>query len=254
MRGLEKKAVLVCGGASGIGAATVRRLCDEGARVAIGDLDLDRAEALAVECRAEGLACRAWGYDQSDPITVEQLVQGALGWTGRLDGLFANVADLGIVLEDVDILSNPAAVWERTACVNVTGTATLIRAALPHMIDAGSGSIVCTSSAASVLGERERPAYGASKAAIGALCRHVASKWGRAGIRCNAVAPGLVMTEMVEVNLSQTEKELALKLSNSFRLGMPQDIAATVAFLLSEDAEWINGQVWHVNGGVYYGQ
>jgi len=253
MNGLEGKVILVCGGATGIGAATVRRLCEEGARVAIGDLNIEGAGSLAEELVAAGSACRAWRYDQADDASIESLVADCVEHYGCVDGLVANVADLGVVLRDVDVLTNASEVWDRSLRVNVTGTASLIRAALPRMLTQGAGSIVCTSSAASAIGEPERPAYAASKAAINAICRHVASKWGRQRIRCNAVAPGLVMTELLLANVPEELQQKSLRRTSSFRLGRPEDIAAAAAFLLSDDAEWVNGQVWHANGGVHYG-
>ncbi|WP_255399583.1 SDR family NAD(P)-dependent oxidoreductase [Oceanicoccus sp. KOV_DT_Chl] len=114
------------------------------------------------------------------------------------------------------------------------------------------GSIVCTSSAASTIGERERPSYAASKAAINSLCRHVASRWGKKGIRCNALAPGFIATETTKENMPAEILDAMLKGYNSDRHGNTLDIAAAVAFLMSDEAGWVNGQVWHINGGAYY--
>lgn len=252
MKNLQGKAILVCGGATGIGAATVQRLCAEGASVGIGDLNITTAETLATELNAAGGEAVAWHYDQADESTINALVKSAVTHFGRLDGLFANVADLKAVLVDGDILSNDSALWERTLRVNVTGTALLLRAVLPHMLERGGGALVLTSSDAAVIGEGERPAYAASKAGVNALCRHVATKWGRQGIRCNTVSPGFVLTPQMDANMSQEMKDWALKGSRSPRHGAPQDIAGAVAFLLSDDAEWVNGQTWRVNGGVSY--
>ncbi len=252
MKNLQGKAILVCGGATGIGAATARRLCAEGASVGIGDFNIATAEALAAELNAAGGQALAWHYDQAEEATITTLVETAVSHFGRLDGLFANVADLQAVLVDGDILSNDSALWERTLRVNVTGTALLLRAVLPHMLEHGSGALVLTSSDAAVIGEGERPAYAASKAGVNALCRHVATKWGRQGIRCNTVSPGFVLTQQMDENMSQEMKDWALKGSRSPRHGAPQDIAGAVAFLLSDDAEWVNGQTWRVNGGVSY--
>ncbi|MEZ5503540.1 MAG: SDR family oxidoreductase [Halioglobus sp.] len=252
MKNLQGKAVLVCGGATGIGAATVRRLCAEGARVGIGDYHLAAAEDLAQELRATGAEVAAWYYDQADEATINALVESALACFGRLHGVFANVADLQAVLVDGDILSNDSALWERTLRVNVIGTALVLRAVLPHMLAQGGGALVLTSSDAAVIGEPERPAYAASKAGVNALSRHVASKWGRQGIRCNTVSPGFVLTEQMDANMTQEMKDWALRGSHSPRHGAPQDIAGAVAFLLSDDGEWVNGQVWRVNGGVSY--
>jgi len=252
MKNLKDKAILVCGGASGIGAATARRLCEEGARVGVGDMNIDGANALVEELNAAGGNARAWFYDQSEEATINELLESAISHFGRLDGLFANAADLKAVLVDGDILTNDIELWQRTLQVNVTGTAMLLRAALPQMLEQGSGSLVLTSSDAAVIGEAERPAYAASKAAVNSMCRHVSSKWGQKGIRCNTVSPGFVLTEQLDENMSQEMKDWMLKGARSTRHGVPQDIAAAVCFLMSDDAEWVNGQTWRVNGGVSY--
>jgi len=252
MKRLQGKTILVCGGATGIGAATVRRLCEEGARVGIGDLNIETAQALAAELAGAGGDITAWQYDQSEEATINGLVESAVQHFGGLDGLFANVADLQAVLVDGDVLSNDSALWERTLRVNVVGTALLLQAALPHLLERGTGAIVLTSSDAAVVGEPERPAYAASKAAVNSLCRHVASRWGQQGIRCNAVSPGFILTEQIEASMDQQMKDRMLRGVRSTRHGRPQDIAGAVTYLLSDAAEWVNGQVWRVNGGVSY--
>lgn len=248
---LEGKCILVCGGATGIGAATARRLSAEGAHVGVADINIDGATALVEALRLEGGEAAAWSYDQAQEESINALLDDAVASFGRLDGVFANAADMQVLLQDGDILSNDAQLWQRTLAVNVTGTALLLRAALPHMLQDG-GSLVLTSSSASTIGEAERPAYAVSKAGINALCRHVASKWGKQGIRCNAIAPGLVMTDQLQQNLPQEFIDKLLRSSPSARHGVPADIAAAVAFLMSDDAGWVNGQTWHVNGGASY--
>jgi NAD(P)-dependent dehydrogenase (short-subunit alcohol dehydrogenase family) len=252
MRNLQGKAILVCGGATGIGAATVRRLCAEGAHVGIGDFNIAAAQALSVEMNAAGAKTAAWQYDQAEEATIKTLVDSAVAHFGHIDGLFANVADLKVIFSDGDLLTNDAAIWERTLRVNLIGTALLLRAVLPHMLERGSGALVLTSSDAGVVGEPERPAYAASKAGVNSLCRHIANKWGQNGIRCNVVSPGFVLTEQLDANMPQQMKDWMLKGARSTRHGAPQDIAGAVAFLLSDDGEWINGQVWRVNGGVSF--
>lgn len=252
MKNLEGKCVLVCGGATGIGAATVRRLVEHGARVGIGDLNVDGARALAQELAGSGEDVQVWAYDQADPDACAAVVAQALAQFGGLDGLFCNVADIGAVIQEGDLLSNDAELWQRTLQVNVTGTAMLVRAALPPMLEQGGGAIVLTSSDAGVVGEPERPAYAASKAGVNSMCRHVASKWGNQGIRCNVVSPGFVLTEQLDANMPQDMKDWMLKGSRSPRHGRPDDIAGGVCFLLSDDGEWVNGQVWRINGGVSF--
>ncbi len=249
MKNLQDKIILVCGGATGIGAETVRQLSAAGARVALGDLNLETAQQTADDCGGE---VAAFHYDQADEASINALVELAVEHFGGLNGVFANAADLQTVLMDGDILSNDIGIWERTLQVNLTGTAMIVRAVLPHLLEAGGGGIVCTSSGASTIGEPERPAYAASKAGINSICRHVASRFGKEGIRANSIAPGLVVTEQLQEGMGQELLDKLLKGVNSTRHGEPADIAASVVFLLSDDGAWVNGQTWHVNGGVWY--
>ncbi len=252
MKDLKGKCILICGGATGIGAATARRLSEEGATVGIGDLNEKVARDLASELNAAGGDVTVWAYDQADEASVNALVAAAIKHFGRLDGLFANVANLQVILEDGDILSNDISLWDSTLRVNLLGTVMLIRAALPQMLEQGGGSLVLTSSDAGAIGEPERPAYAASKAGINSLCRHIASRWGQQSIRCNVVSPGFVLTEQLDANMPQELKDRMLQGARSPRHGRAEDIAGAVAFLLSGDGEWVNGQVWRVNGGVTY--
>lgn len=249
---LDQQVILIAGGASGIGQQTAFNLAQQGASVIVGDINIDAAKHTAATICSTGGNAIALGYDQADEASIHSLVEATVAHFGQLNGLFANAADLQIVFEDSDILAMATHVWQRTLNVNVIGTSQLIKAALPHLLKQGGGSIVCTSSTASVVGEPERPAYAASKAAINAICRHVSSKWGKQGIRCNALAPGFILTETTQQNVPQEILDRMLKAYKSDRHGNTHDIAAAVAFLMSEQASWVNGQVWHINGGVHY--
>jgi NAD(P)-dependent dehydrogenase (short-subunit alcohol dehydrogenase family) len=141
------------------------------------------------------------------------------------------------------------AIWERTFSVNLIGHALLMRAAIPHLQKAGGGAIVAVSSGAAHAGAAEMPAYAASKAGLQALVRHVARLEGKHNIRCNGVAPGLVMTEGVKVNLTEDIRKFVLATVALPRLGEPDDIAAALTFFLSDESRWISGQVLSVNGG-----
>lgn len=249
---LQDKVILIGGGASGIGHAAALNMAAQGAKLIIGDINLAAAEQTANRIVESGGAAIAIGYDQSDSRAISDLVSQSVAHYGQLNGLFANAADLQIIMQDSDLLSMDIAVWERTLKVNLIGTNELIKNALPHLLDAGGGSIVCTSSGAAVVGENERPAYAASKAAINAVCRHVSSRWGKQGIRCNALAPGFILTETAQSNMPQEILDRLRKGYNSDRHGTPEDIGAAVAFLMADEAGWVNGQVWHINGGVNY--
>ena len=249
MRGLQGKVYLVCGAASGIGAASATRLHREGARVLLADINEDGVSTLASTLDPSGESARAFTYDQSDESSITLLLQDVLEAFGQLDGLFANAANMQVLLEDGDLLQNDAGTWERTLQVNLLGTAALFRAALPHL-QARGGVLLATSSDAASVGEPTRVAYATSKAAINALCRHVANRWGKEGIRCNTISPGFILTDNLKTTVDPAMFDPVLKSTPSPRHGSSEDVAAAVAFLFSDDAEWVNGQVWHVNGGI----
>lgn len=251
MRGLAGKVAVVAGGAGGIGTATCIRLGEEGASVVVGDVDGAAAEDVAARIRAAGGNAVAAATDISDGPQVEDLVQRALKEFGGLDVVHANAADLSadIIGRDSDIVDISMEVFDRTVAVNLRGHVLCARHAVPVMLERGGGALVFTSSAAAYVGEPERPAYAITKSGITALVRHIASKWGKRGIRANAIAPGLVLTPTVQEGLEPQFRERVLRMGRSSRLGRPDDIAAMVAYLGSADGEWINGQVISVDGG-----
>jgi NAD(P)-dependent dehydrogenase (short-subunit alcohol dehydrogenase family) len=257
MQGLRDRVIVIAGGATGMGAATALRLAREGARVVVGDIELAKAQQTARAIEASGARAVAVEYDQSDEESVANLISSAADHFGSVNGLYANAADLSFETRgrDGDLLAIDVALWERTMRVNLIGFAIAIRSVLPHLCAAGGGSIVCTSADATRSAEPDLPAYTASKAGVNTLVRYVAAHWGKEGIRCNAVSPGLIMSERAHEYIEREGPALLDRIRASVkspRLGQPEDIAGTVAFLLSDDAEWINGQVWSVNGGAYF--
>ncbi len=251
MRGLSGRSVFMAGGAGGIGTATSVRLGEEGARVAVGDLDEAAAEAVAARIRDAGGDAVSIGLDIGDEDSVQAAVKTTVDAFGGIDAVHVNAADLSpaTISADSDAFSIDLDVFDRTIRTNLRGHLLVTRHAGPRLLERGGGSLVYTSSAAAFVGEPERPAYAVAKSGINALVRHVASKWGKQGVRANAVAPGLVLTEKIQEALDDSFRAMALKGSRSPRLGRPDDIAAMVAFLMSSDAEWINGQVISVDGG-----
>lgn len=248
MRGLNGKVVIVAGGGSGIGAASARRLAQEGATVVVADVNLPGAEDVAADIRSAGGAANATAFDMRDESSIQALVADTVSRHGGLDGIHVNAAHMKAVLEDRTAVDIDLDVFDETLAVNLRGHLLCTRHAVPALLERGGGAIVYTSSLAAHIGEPKRIAYAASKAGVNALARHVASRWGRENIRANAIAPGMVHTD--NNSTSPPERmERALKGTRSTRLGRPEDIAAMVAMLMSADGEWINGQVIAVDGG-----
>ena len=247
---LTGKVFLVAGGGSGIGEATAVRLARHGARVVVGDHRRAQADAVAERISAGGGEATAQVFDIVDEGSVRALVACAVEHYGGLDGIHVNAADLEAVILDSDAVDVPIEIYDRTQAVNLRGHLLCTRHAVPALLKRGGGAIVYTSSGAAVMGEPSRVAYAIAKAGLHALLRHVASRWGKQGVRANAVAPGLVLTDAVRRAMSEEARAQVLAITRSPRLGTPEDIAAAVAFLLSDDGAWINGQVLAVDGGV----
>lgn len=248
---LDGKCIVVIGAGTGIGAATVKRLASEGARVCVADINGDAAKAVAEDVVAGGGDAFAVTVDITDEGSVNAAIEQAVARLGKLDGAHVNAADLRVIFQDSDALDVDMAVFDRTLDVNLRGHLRCTKAVLPHLLANGGGAIVYTTSDAADAAEPTRPSYAASKSGLNAIMRHVAKRWGREGITANAVAPGFVLTpEMIAGGQVPEDfiKE-CLKGVSSTRLGKVEDIAAMVALLLSEDGRWINGQVMHVDGG-----
>ena len=249
MQGLDGKVAIVAGGGSGIGAATALRLAEAGARIVIGDLKPEAAEAIAAQIRAQGGSAIGTGFDVTDEPSVARLIATAVEGFGGLDAIHINFADLSIIFQDKDALSTPLEVFDRTIAVDLRGHLVCTRHAVPALLARGGGSIVYTVSGAAFVGSADYVCYSMAKAGITALMRHVATRWGKQGIRANAVAPGLVLTDAVRAGMSEEAKGQVLAMGRSPRLGQPRDIAGMVTLLLSDEGGWITGQVVSVDGG-----
>ncbi|MFO1241291.1 MAG: SDR family oxidoreductase [Sphingomonadaceae bacterium] len=247
MRGLSGKVGIVAGGGRGIGAATAKRLASEGARVVVGDLVGDWAREVADVIKSEGGNAIGIDLDGTSAESQAAIVATAVEQFGGLDFYHSNLA--GGTEGDVDALNCPVEVLEKSFSINTKSHFLATQAALPRIIERGGGAMIYTSSGAASGGAPWQVAYPMTKNAIHALARHVASKFGKQGIRANVICPGLVLTEAVKQHLTDEYVERGLKAVPHMRLGEPEDIAAAVTFLASDDGAWVNGQVWHVNGG-----
>jgi len=249
---LHGKIAIVAGGATGIGAATAERLASEGAAVMVGDINMAEAEATAARIEAAG-GKAAWARcDIADDASVAAMVKGTVDRYGGLDAIHINAADLSIIGQDLDVLAVSMDIFDRTIAVDLRGHVLCTRHALPELLKRGGGAIVYTTSGAAFIGEPTRVSYAVAKNGLHALMRHVASRWGKEGVRANAVSPGLVLSETAQANLSAEQLASQLADAHATRLGKPADIASAVAYLVSPDAEWVNGQVLVVDGGRYF--
>lgn len=250
-RRLAGKVALIAGGGSGIGAATATRVAAEGSSVVVGDLNGVNAKSVVTEITDAGGVAVAVEFDIASEDGVDSLVKAARDHYGGVDLVHVNAADLSAdtIGRDSDAETVPMEVFDRTIEVNLRGHLLVTRRVISCLVERGGGALVYTSSAAAYVGEAGRPSYAMAKSGLHALVRHVASRWGKEGVRANAVAPGLVLTDAMLAQPNQQLQEYAMSISRSHRLGRPSDIAACVAFLFSADAEWINGQVISVDGG-----
>ena len=245
---LRNRVVVVVGAGSGIGAATAIRVAREGAQVAVCDVNPAAAEVVA---GGIGTPAAAFAIDVADPASVDAAFAAVVAHFGRIDAVHSNAADMRAIHLDSNALEVDLALFDRTIAVNLRGGLLVTRAALPHLLTAGGGALVYTSSDAGDAGEPERPCYAMAKSGLNALMRHVASRWGNQGITANCIAPGFVMTPELAAGGAVPPEFIAavLRQGRSTRLGTVEDIAAMVAHLVSDDGRWITGQVLHVNGG-----
>ena len=246
MKRLAGKVAIVTGGGGGIGSAVVRRFVAEGARVAVADLFENLAQAVAGPLGDAALAVQ---FDAADPASVEAMVERAVSHFGRLDILHNNAAmtDPAKHPLDTDAVTIPIAIWDEIIDINLRGYLLGCKYAIPHMIK-GGGSIINTASNSGTAGDLARIAYGASKGAIITMTKYIATQHGRQSIRCNSVAPGVVLTEALDATVPGL-KEIIKRHVLTPEFGTPDDIAALVAFLASDESRYITGENISISGG-----
>src|ERR1700722_15912994 len=239
---LEGQKAVVTGGGSGIGRATCRRMTQEGARVAVLDLNKESAEAVAEE-----IGGVAFGVDVGDPDALRHAVDEGAAALGGLSAIYNN-AGTGAFgkLHEMD-----PAEWDRVLRVNLTGVWAGMRAAVPHLLEGGGGSIVSTASISGTRPAAGESPYAASKAAVAALTASAALEYAPT-IRVNAVSPGMIRTTMTApwFEFMPDQEDRFQRDTPAGRVGEPEDIADVVVFLCSDLARFIAGQNLVVDGGL----
>jgi NAD(P)-dependent dehydrogenase (short-subunit alcohol dehydrogenase family) len=245
MRRFAERVAFVVGGGHGIGRASARRLAIEGCTVVVADIDIAAAQAVADELNGRGATAVATRCDVRDGSSVEQAVAGSVERMGRLDVL---VNTAGGDQEHPDFSETTDEIWRSLVDFNLTGVVRCIRAALPHLLAApGGGSVVTIGSVNGMTAFGSEP-YSAAKSGLQNLTVNLAAQYGRHGVRFNLIAPGTIRTRVWDKQ-AETLQRLT-KLYPLGRVGEPEDVAAAVAFLASDDAAWITGAVLPVDGGI----
>jgi 2-hydroxycyclohexanecarboxyl-CoA dehydrogenase len=244
---LEGRTALVTGGASGIGAATARRLAAEGARVAIGDLNEDGAREVASEIDGHATA-----LDVTDSASVRAAVDGAREALGPIDVLVNNAGTDRFAF----FVNSDEELWDFVLGVNLRGVLAVTHAVLPGMHELGRGAIVNVASEAGRVGSQGSATYSAAKAGVIGFTKAIAREAARYGVRCNAVAPGPIETPLLNAaavvygEIGERLKQGMIAATAMRRSGEPEEVAATIAFLASDDASYVTGQTINVSGGL----
>ncbi len=245
---LEGQVALVTGAGQGIGKAIVERLASLGADVVVSDVNITTAQATAEGISATGRKAIAVATDVTDVEQVKETIGRTLALGGRVDILVNNAG----ITRDMLLLRMREEDWDAVLAVNLKGVFHCIKAVLPAMTKQRRGRIINIASIVGVIGNIGQANYAASKGAVIGLTKTVAREYASRGITANAVAPGFIDTAMT-AGLPQEARARLMEQIPLARLGTPEDVSAAVAFLASEEAGYITGQVLHVNGGMYTG-
>lgn len=245
-RRFDGKVAVVTGAGGGIGSAIAERLAGEGATVIVADMNEAAAEAVAERLRGSGGAASALAFDVTDADASSGAVERIVTDFGAIDVL-ANNAGINRRGALLDLSDDD---WAASFAVNLDAMFHLCRAVLPHMIEAGGGSIVNTASQWGLFPAPAHIAYNTSKAAVVAFTLNLARDYAPHGVRVNAVAPGEIRTPMLEAGLAKSGRTVAdLDAKVPFgRIGRPEEVAALVAFLASDEAPFLCGSVVEITG------
>jgi 3-oxoacyl-[acyl-carrier protein] reductase len=250
-RSIAGHAALVTGAASGIGRATAHLFADEGARVAVVDLDPERVQAVVTEI--SGVhgpdAARGWAVDVGDAVAVRHAVDDVAAWAGRLDILVNNAGVAlagGATTPDAEFETG----WQRTLDVNLTAHARLVRAALPHLHTGGAGRIVNVASTEGLIATGGLAAYTTTKHGVIGLTKSFAVELGRTGVTVNCVCPGPIDTAMTAWIPPEAKETYARRRVPLRRYGDPEEVAHMILALVLPAASFVNGATVVVDGGM----
>ncbi|MGC5399123.1 SDR family NAD(P)-dependent oxidoreductase [Streptomyces sp. DT20] len=249
MNRLHDKVAVITGAGSGIGRAAAELMSKEGARVVVADHDTRAAEETAALITAAGGQALPLTVDVMEEDSIADMISATVNEYGALNVLCNHVGGTN-PRTDLDVLRVDMDEFDRAVALNMRSTLLGSRHAIPHMIRAGGGSIINTASVAALVGDVLQTSYGAVKAAVVSITKSVATQYGPQNIRCNAIAPGAVVTPALENNLPQEVVD-SLKRGNALPyLGSPEDIGHTMVFLASDESRYLTGQLLVVDGGM----
>jgi NAD(P)-dependent dehydrogenase (short-subunit alcohol dehydrogenase family) len=244
---LENKTAIITGGASGIGRAAALRFAAEGAQLVIADVNGDGGRETVQLIEQQGGSALFFKTNVSDSKQVRELVSTTVEAYGKLDILFNNA---GIGNPDVKSVDLEEEDWDRVIDINLKGVFLGIKHAVPELKKAGGGAIINTSSLLGIKGQKYLAAYNASKAGVILLTKNAALEYGRDNIRVNAIAPGVIDTQIIEGWKSDERKWPIISRANALgRIGTPEEVANAVLFLASDEASFITGATLSVDGG-----
>ena len=242
---LQNKVALITGGAQGIGKIISEELVQNGAHVVLGDVNLEGAQATAEAINNNGGSASAVKIDVSNPAEVKQVFDSILKDKKPIDIMINNAG----ITRDGLMVRMKEADWDRVLNINLKGTFLCSQQAAKQMMKQKSGAIVNIASIVGVMGNFGQANYSASKAGVIGLTKTLAREVASRGIRVNAVAPGFIDTEMTQV-LDESVRQKLIEQIPLAKLGLPEDVARCVAFLVSDRSSYITGQVINVNGGM----
>ncbi|MFE7106781.1 SDR family NAD(P)-dependent oxidoreductase [Streptomyces sp. NPDC057575] len=246
---LKDKVAVITGAGSGIGRSAAELMGLQGARVVVADFNTQGAEETAEIIEAAGGRALPVTVDVTDEDSVADMVAAAIS---EFDGLHVLCNHVGGTnpRKDLDLLRMDMDEFDRAVALNMRSTLLGARHAVPHMIRAGGGSIINTASVAALVGDVLQTSYGAVKAAVVSITKSIAVQYGPQNVRCNAIAPGAVMTPALENNLPEDVVE-ALRKGNALPyLGSPEDIGHAMVFLASDESRYLTGQLLVIDGGM----